>query len=280
VPFSLIESDRPPAHIKACENQWLEIDLHDHSSKAPTGVTESMDPSDLERNPFIPSLRDLALRLCVANANNFMSLGDLPFVLVKPILQACSATQLALLEDQSPQFKQDTQEFWQRHVSERFRFQVEKADDEDWREVYERLKEDESERLRHATARLRAKNGKIQQEKLAKQIIVIDPKKAPVVRGKGGSHRSHPFGGNPTRKRKLTRSVTAGSPIKKKNSLMEKARRDTSMAKLNYTAAPKFAVSRAIGFSRPGGFDMSKGPQKIRREPAPANDNNIFGRRN
>jgi elongin-A len=133
-----------------------------------------------DRNPFIPTLRTLALRLCIINANNFISLGDLPYVIVQPILQACSATQLARLEDQSPHFRGDTQEIWKRLVTERFRQNVEKDEDEDWRAVYERLKLDESERLKSATARLRAKAGKIKEEKLARQIVVIDPKKTPI----------------------------------------------------------------------------------------------------
>lgn len=134
-----------------------------------------------DRNPFIPTLRTLALRLCVTHANSFASLGDLPFMLVNPILQACTATQLALLEDQSPHLRQDTQEIWHRHVSERFKRHFEIEEGEDWRDVYERLKRDESERLKEATARLRAKNGRIKEEKLAKQIVVIDPKKAPIT---------------------------------------------------------------------------------------------------
>src|SRR5262245_34676780 len=106
-------------------------------------------------NPLIPTLRACALRVCIANANNFDSLGDLPSVLVKPILHACSSAQLALLEDKSPHLRDDTQDIWQRHVAERFRVAYQKRGDEDWRGLYERLKSEEDERLEQATARLR-----------------------------------------------------------------------------------------------------------------------------
>ena len=152
----------------------------------------AMDVTTLDRNPFIPSLRTLALRLCVLNANNFVSLGDLPCVLVEPILQACSSAQLARLEDQSPQLRLETDEMWQRHVRDRFRVPFEKRSGEDWRGVYERLKLEEGERLQKATARLTAKNGRIEKEKLAKQIVVIDPNKTPVV---GLKKRPNPLGG-------------------------------------------------------------------------------------
>jgi hypothetical protein len=195
-------------------------------------------------------------------------------MLVNPILQACSATQLTLLEDQSPHLRPDTQEIWARHVSERFRRHFEKEEGEDWRDVYERLKMDESERLEIATARLRAKNGRIQEEKLAKQIVVIDPKKDPVT---NRLKRANPFGSNVRNGVKLM--VVHGVSPKKKNSLMQKAKRDTSIAKLNYAAAaPRFSVSRPTELTRPGGFNSVPNVPKARREPVPANDKNVFGK--
>ena len=148
----------------------------------------------VDKATSLPTLRTLALRLCIVNANNFESFGDLPFILVQPILEACTATRLAYLEDQSPHLRPDTQEIWRRLVSERFKTQFERRDGEDWRDVYQRLKLDESERLENAAARLRAKSGKLQEEKMAKQIVVIDPKKMHV----SGDHRkrSNPFAGN------------------------------------------------------------------------------------
>jgi hypothetical protein len=228
--------------------------------------------SDL--NPSIPTLRTLSLRLCVNYANNFISLGDLPFVLVQPILQRCSATQLAALEDHSPHLREDTQEIWARHVTERFKLGVVQRNGEDWRDLYERCILEEGERLKCATARLRQKNGMIEEAKLRKRIVVIDPKKTVVVgvkRGFGGIAR----GGR----------VNLVSPSRKKNSLIEKARRDTSIAKMNYSSAPRFLMGKASAVSRsalrkPDGGKIRQGnvDDKVRREPAPANDRNVFGR--
>src|SRR5579859_8000775 len=120
-----------------------------------------MDHQIVDRNPFIPTLRSLALRMCILHANSYVSLGDLPHTIVEPILQACTPTRLALLEDESPHLRADTQHLWEHHISAKFHFQVEKGTGEDWRDVYERLKSDESTRLEKATARLRAKNGKL-----------------------------------------------------------------------------------------------------------------------
>ena len=150
---------------------------------------------------------------------------------------------------------------------------LEKEEGEDWRDVYERLKVDESERLKIATAKLRAKIGRIQKEKQAKQIIVIDPKKTPVT---GRLKRPNPFGGIYAEGMKLI--VANGVSPKKKNMLMEKAKRETSIAKLNYAAAPGSSMSRPTGVTRSGGFKSVPSAPKVRREPAPANDNNVFGK--
>jgi len=229
----------------------------------------------MDRNPRIPTLRALALRLCVMNANNFVSLGDLPCILVKPILEACSATNLAQLEDQSPHLREDTQDLWQRHVAERFKQAYQKRENEDWRGLYDRLKFEESERLREATARLRAKNGKLKEEKLAKQIVVIDPKKTPV---KGERKRLVPFGSMHPSFR-VSDFVGHMDPPKKKNSLMEKARRDASHSQLKYAAPPRFVSSRPLaGPIRPIGHRQGQiNPVTKRREPAPPNDNTVFG---
>ena len=163
-----------------------------------------MDHQVVDRNPFITSLRSSALRVCVLHANNYVSLGDLPYVLVQPILEACTPNRLALLEDQSPHLRADTQDLWKHHISQKFHVQVETREDEDWRDVYERLKLEESARLESATARLRAKNGKLKEEKMAKRIVVIDPKKTAVI---GDRKRSHRFGSMSTVRTKRLKAV-------------------------------------------------------------------------
>lgn len=220
-----------------------------------------MEHQVVDRNPFIPTLRSSALRICVLHANNYVSLGDLPYVLVQPILEACTPNRLALLEDKSPHLRADTQDLWQHHIFQKFHVQVEKREDEDWRDVYERLKLDESARLESATARLRAKNGKLKAEKMAKRIVIIDPKKTAVIADR---KRSHPYGSMSAVRTKRLKAAHA-SPPKKGNSLMEKARKSTSMTKMNYASAPRFSTARP-------------GQPKIRKEPAPANDNTVFGR--
>ena len=61
---------------------------------------------------------------------------------------------------------------------------------------------------------------------------------------------------------------------------MEKARRETSLTKMNYAVAPKFTATRSPGLNRPVDLKFVPKPhaQPIRRVPALANDNNIVGR--
>lgn len=226
----------------------------------------------VDRNPFIPSLRTLALQLCVLNANNFVSMGDLPLVLIEPILQACSAAQLARLEDESPHLRAETDTMWARHVRERFRVAFEKKQGEGWRDVYERLKLEEGERLKMATARLAAKNGRIEKEKLAKQIVVIEPPLGPRKK------RSNPFGGKFSLSwiEYLTKLGHGAGP-QKRNPIMEKAKRQTSTTKSNYASAPRFGLTTTVSSSPQSKQGISRAPAQ-KRPPAPPNDNNIFGK--
>jgi hypothetical protein len=132
---------------------------------------------------------------------------------------------------------------------------VEKQENEDWRDVYERLKLDESARLEKATARLRAKNGKLKEEKMAKRIIVIEPRKAALI---GERRKSSPFSSMVPRKVRGITAVHASSP-KKGSSLMEKARRSTSLTKLNYAGAPRFSTPRPSGSNTSGGIRPGPG---------------------
>ena len=220
------------------------------------------------------SLRELALTRCARNANSFESLGDLPFLLIEPILARASASQLAHLEDQSPHLRDDTSALWHRHVVEKFKSDtLSRVEDESWREVYFRLKREGEEKLESAGARLREKKARLDAEKYAKRIVQIDPDKTPVV---GLRKRTGAWGSStPAKKRKLT--AVNGSPPKKRNSIMEKARRDTSMSTLNYATAPPVSARRPLSkFS--GLAKAMPTTTKVRREPAPPNDNNIFGR--
>jgi RNA polymerase II transcription factor SIII (Elongin) subunit A len=223
----------------------------------------------------IQTLRESALRLCVANANSYTSMGDLAYSLVKPILQVCSATQLAALEDGSPHLREDTDELWQRHVAEKFRLSgCAKEEGETWRDVYDRLKEEHSKRLEKASQRLRDKNGKLKEEKMAKRIIVLNPKSTPVDRG---AKRKGVFGGTRMRLERNNR-VEKTSP--KKNSLFEKAKRRTSITLSNYANAPKFNATPPLRKAGTQTSNVRGGPQKPRREPVPPNENTVFGRMN
>jgi len=192
--------------------------------------------------------------------------SDLPYHLTKPILQACSAAQLLSLETQSPHLIEDTLDLWRRHVSERFPTYTGAAYDGDWRGLYERLKAEEVRKLESASARLREKNGVLRREKEAKRIVVIEQPKRISLGVKGAGVR-----------KRLSVGIGqqgVGSPQKKKNNLLEKARRDTSMSKLNYAGATPFGKTATVGRN----VSRVNGMVKPKREPAPPNDRNIFGR--
>ncbi|KAK6348602.1 hypothetical protein TWF718_006390 [Orbilia javanica] len=62
----------------------------------------------------IPSLFDLAKRVCIRNVNHIDDIGDLPYSVVKPILErVVSPRQLKTIEKNCPQLVPETNELWQ-----------------------------------------------------------------------------------------------------------------------------------------------------------------------
>jgi hypothetical protein len=60
---------------------------------------------------------------------------------------------------------------------------------------------------------------------------------------------------------------------------MDKARKSTFITKMNYAGAPRFSPARSSNLGNSGGGRPGpSGLQNLRREPAPPNDNNVFGR--
>ena len=127
--------------------------------------------------------------------------------------------------------------------------------------MYERLKVDENERLEKASEKLRAKNGKLKEEKMARRIVVLDSKTT--TRALSGTKRKRSSG-------------FVGSGPQKKNSLLEKARKSASISQANYSRASEFNTTGPTG--RKNGTLVVGSPKKVRREPAPPNDNTLFGR--
>lgn len=61
---------------------------------------------------MVPSLKELALAVCVGQAGNIADVGNTPYNLVKPILKRLNAKQLATLEDNSPGITPESDEIW------------------------------------------------------------------------------------------------------------------------------------------------------------------------
>nr|KAG5694806.1 hypothetical protein BaRGS_019183 [Batillaria attramentaria] len=91
----------------------------------------------------VKSLFDLSIQVLIDNIDALEYVGGIPFDILKPVLERATVHQLYNLEDQNPQFLEDTDYLWKIHCQKDFRG-CEPDELESWRELYLR-KHDERE---------------------------------------------------------------------------------------------------------------------------------------
>ncbi|KAF8791240.1 Elongin-A like protein [Argiope bruennichi] len=104
-------------------------------------------------------------------------LGEVPYFLLKPVLERCTPLQLYNIEDYNPYLLDDTHELWEAHCKRDFRT-VNLQENETWRELYLRAFEERERKLKSLTANISAsmsKSGPARQVKLAYVNTVAKP---------------------------------------------------------------------------------------------------------
>ncbi|KAF8637363.1 hypothetical protein AX17_002862 [Amanita inopinata Kibby_2008] len=143
----------------------------------------------------IPSLVALCQRVAGAHVDSITSLGtQLPFILVKPILERCSAEQLLQLEETSPHLQDDTHEIWMDLCIRKYptvveRYLLGQEDGQDtWKQRYFNIQEAEAKRLEELGSRLRSQRQEADERKREREVKLINPPK----RFKNGWNISQP----------------------------------------------------------------------------------------
>ncbi|KDQ07067.1 hypothetical protein BOTBODRAFT_149386 [Botryobasidium botryosum FD-172 SS1] len=128
----------------------------------------------------VRSLSQLCLRVISTNINDYQSLGDLPYRLVKPILEKCTPEALLQFEKASPHLKAEDQEIWEDLCYKHFG-DVRRAPDgselaapKSWRKHFVVCREQEAIRVEVAGARLREKYQRLEASKRDRQLIFTD----------------------------------------------------------------------------------------------------------
>ncbi|GBL91085.1 Elongin-A [Araneus ventricosus] len=125
----------------------------------------------------MPTLFECCTRVLIENIDAIEYLGEVPYFLLKPVLERCTPLQLYNIEHYNPYLLDDTHELWEAQCKRDFRSEK-LQENETWRELYLRAFEERERKLKNITANISAsmsKSGPARQVKLAYVNTVAKP---------------------------------------------------------------------------------------------------------
>ncbi|KAF9059530.1 RNA polymerase II transcription factor SIII subunit A-domain-containing protein [Rhodocollybia butyracea] len=149
-------------------------------------------------NRHVQSLVHICHRVAAQHIDLISSLGDLPYSLVQPILERCTAEQLLRVEAASPHLKKDSDELWKALIIDTYPAMADKCEDGSdgrpgfWRAQFFILREAEAKRLEEAASLLRSKKAKADEHKKKREIKVIDSMPPPKRQRTGSGWNTSP----------------------------------------------------------------------------------------
>lgn len=151
----------------------------------------------------VPSLAGLCRRVIWDNIDELSYVSTLPYFKVRDILkQVKTASQLAVIEEYSPQIVGEDAELWEAFCRRDFRVPMkreprEPEDPRAWRDVYEFYAEEERRREAEALQKLGATYADLNKMKMENKTAIGDPRKLPKAPSGGGFGRSRGKGPGP-----------------------------------------------------------------------------------
>jgi elongin-A len=129
----------------------------------------------MDKGPL--SLKELALRVCEKRHGDIQSVGDVSFHLIESVLRKCSPEQLIAIEKSSPRLRGETNGIWKEHLERKFpsvAYKYSDLQDAHYRRVYRKELKKEAIHLEEASARLRTKYAKLEDDKMKRSIVKLD----------------------------------------------------------------------------------------------------------
>ncbi|XP_033726671.1 transcription elongation factor B polypeptide 3-like [Pecten maximus] len=137
-----------------------------------TGRTQMYSGKKQNFVPEVYKLFDMCMTVLCNNIDSLEFVGGVPFDILKPVLEKCTAAQLYRLEDFNPHFLEDTDPLWMSHCHKEFR--LSKPEEmETWREHYLRKFDEREEKLKKISANITASMAKKVPERTT-QLAYID----------------------------------------------------------------------------------------------------------
>ncbi|XP_069105535.1 elongin-A-like isoform X2 [Argopecten irradians] len=163
-----------PWRLKEVEKKKTEEELLDEfiASTKTTGRTQMYSGKKQNFVPEVYKLYDMCMTVLCNNIDSLEFVGGVPYEILKPVLEKCTAAQLYRLEDFNPHFLADTDPLWMNHCHKEFR--LSKPDEmETWREHYLRKFDEREEKLKKISANINASMAKKVPERTT-QLAYID----------------------------------------------------------------------------------------------------------
>lgn len=151
----------------------------------------------------VPSLAGLCRRVIWDNIDELSYVSTLPYFKVRDILKRVkTASQLAVIEEYSPQIVGEDAELWEAFCRRDFRVPMKREPHEPenpraWREVYEFYAELERNKEAEALEMLGATYAGLNKTKMENKTVIGDPRKLPKAPSGGGFGRSRGKGPGP-----------------------------------------------------------------------------------
>lgn len=129
-------------------------------------------------HPSVPLLQDLSIRSFINNIEALKVTGEVPFSIIKPVLERATADQLSMIEHHNPYLIEDTDDLWKFHCNREFRTK-QRQEMESWREMYLRCLDEREAKLKTLTANIKQSQSKSLPVRVAKLAYVDNIVKPP-----------------------------------------------------------------------------------------------------
>ncbi|CAD5233935.1 unnamed protein product [Bursaphelenchus xylophilus] len=143
--------------------------------KERTKVYAGRRKNNFESNE-VPSLLLVCQRYLMNNLDSIEELGDVPYRLLKPVLDRCTTDQLDRISARNPQLWSDLDEQWENIVQKTFRNEAQRKKKETWYQCFTRLNKEREARLHRISEGIKQKSTQIMKsEKRTAMVDVINP---------------------------------------------------------------------------------------------------------
>ncbi|KAL5635394.1 hypothetical protein ACGC1H_004249 [Rhizoctonia solani] len=169
----------------------------------------------------VPRLQEYCCKVILSYIDSVRSTGDIPFRVIRPVLERCKAEKLEQLEQASPHLENETQVIWKKRCLDEFH-EIRQASEsrtllepESWREQYFESLADRERKITDSASRLRGMYQKEEAGKRGRQTMYTSKAPPPAKRGRWGQ-----------------------IGISKPRSLIDKARQDTRRIQHTHVRTP------------------------------------------